>query len=107
MHKNVFMLPMSFTGCYTEDEPNFPQQSNLILQKKVSGLDKVVNFNDFSRPYKIRNQVLFKDLNQIQGLFKTTKTTFQDCTNRVPNLSINHVAINKELEKLHISPQLY
>ena len=35
------MLPMSFTGCYTEDELNFPQQSNLILQKTVSRLDKV------------------------------------------------------------------
>ena len=41
MHKNIFMLPMSFTGCYTEDEPNVPQQSNLILQKTVSRLDKV------------------------------------------------------------------
>ena len=29
---------------------NFPQQNNVIIQKKVSGVDKVVNFKDFSRP---------------------------------------------------------
>ena len=29
-----------------------PQQNNLILQKKVSGIDKVGNFKDFSRPNK-------------------------------------------------------
>ena len=54
MHKNAFMLPVSFTGSYTKDEPKFPQQKKkqLILQKTVSGTDKVVNFKDFSRPYK-------------------------------------------------------
>ena len=52
MHKNVFMLAESFTGFYTEDEPNFPRQNNLILQKKVSGVDKDVNFKDFLRPNK-------------------------------------------------------
>ena len=26
MHKNAFMLPVSFTGSYTKDEPKFPQQ---------------------------------------------------------------------------------
>ena len=31
MHKNVFTLPVRFTGSYTEDEPNFPQENNLIL----------------------------------------------------------------------------
>ena len=37
-------------GSYTKDEPNFPWQNNLIiLQKKVSGIHKVVNFKDFSR----------------------------------------------------------
>ena len=42
---------MSFTGSYTEDEPNLPQQNNLILQEKVVlGIDNVVNFKDFSRP---------------------------------------------------------
>ena len=50
MHKSVFKLPVSSTGSYSaEDEPNFPLQNNLILQKKVSGVDKVVNFKDFSR----------------------------------------------------------
>ena len=49
MHKNVFTLPVSFTGSYTRDEPNVPRQNNLILQKKVSGVDKVVNFKDFPR----------------------------------------------------------
>ena len=34
MHKNVFTLPVSFTGSYTEDKPNLPRQNNLILQKK-------------------------------------------------------------------------
>ena len=43
MHKNILTLPMSFTGSYTKDEPNFPQ-------KKVSGVDKVVYFKDLSRP---------------------------------------------------------
>ena len=43
---------MSFTGSYTKDEPHFPQQNNLILQKKVSGIDKAVDFKDFSRPNK-------------------------------------------------------
>ena len=52
MRKNVFTLPMTFTSSYTEDEPNFPQQNNLILQRKVSDIDEVENFNDFSRPSK-------------------------------------------------------
>ena len=52
MHKNVFTLNVSFTGSYNDDEPNFPQQNNLTLQTKVTGVDKVVNFKDFSRPFK-------------------------------------------------------
>ena len=52
MHKLGFKLPVGFTGSYTEGEPNFPRQSNLILQKKVSGIHKVVNFKDPSRPNK-------------------------------------------------------
>ena len=44
MHKNVFTSPVSFTGSYTEDEPNFPTN----FTEKVSGVDKVVNFKDFS-----------------------------------------------------------
>ena len=50
MYKNGFTLMVSFTGSYTEDEPNFPLQNNLSLQKKVSGIDKFVNFKYFSRP---------------------------------------------------------
>ena len=53
MHKNVLMLAVSFRGSYTKDEPNFPQQNNVIfLKKMVSRIDKVVNFKDFSRPSK-------------------------------------------------------
>ena len=44
MHKNVFTFLMSFTGSYTDDEPNFPWQNNLILQKKASGADKFQGF---------------------------------------------------------------
>ena len=43
---------MSFTGSYIDDEPNFPQQNNLVLQKIVAGVDKVVNFKDSSWPNK-------------------------------------------------------
>ena len=28
-----FMLPVSFTGSYTKDEPNFPQQNNVIFKE--------------------------------------------------------------------------
>ena len=42
-----FTLPVSFTGSYTGDEPNFPRQNNEILQKMVFGLENVVNFKDF------------------------------------------------------------
>ena len=43
VHKNVLTLPVSLsTGSYTKDEPNFPQS-------KVSCVDKVVYFKDFSR----------------------------------------------------------
>ena len=40
---------MSFTRSYNENEPNFPRQNNLILQKMVAGVDKVVNFKAFSK----------------------------------------------------------
>ena len=54
MHKNVFTLPVSFTGSTscTEDEPNFPRQNNLVFREKVPGVDKIVNFKDFLRPNK-------------------------------------------------------
>ena len=81
--QKCFTLPVSFTGSYTEDQPNFRRQSNLILQKKVSGVDKVVNFKDFSGPntkikYFSRTQTEFKEFFQttskIQGLFKIVRT---------------------------------
>ena len=50
MHKNVFMLPMSFTGSYTQRMRQI--FLNLILLKKLSCVDKVANFRDFSRPNK-------------------------------------------------------
>ena len=84
MQKTFFTLSLSFTGSYTEDEPNFPA-NNLILQTKVSGVDKVVNFKGFLRPNK-KNQVLFKDRNRIQGLFKTT-SKIQDLFNIVRTMS--------------------
>ena len=65
MHKNVFILCASFTGSYTKDEPKFPRQ-NVILQKMVTGVDKVVNFKDFSRPNK---EIKY---------FSRTKTKFND-----------------------------
>ena len=52
MHLSVFTLPVSFTGSYTEDELDFLRQKNLILQKKVSGINKVENLKDLSRPNK-------------------------------------------------------
>jgi len=73
MHKNVFILPVSFTGSYTEDKPNFPWQNNVILQKRVPGINKVVNFKGFSRPNK-EIKYFFKDQNRIQGLFKIART---------------------------------
>ena len=52
MHKNVFTLPVSVTDSYTEGEPNFPRQNNVVLSKKLSGVDKVMNRKDFSRKIK-------------------------------------------------------
>ena len=66
MNKNVFILPVSFTGSYTKDEPKFPRQNDVILQKMVTCLDKVVNFKDFSRPNK---EIKY---------FSRTKTKFND-----------------------------
>ena len=73
---------MSFTGSYTEDEPNFPCQNNLILQKKVSGVDKVVNFKDFSA-----------DPNREIKYFSRTETEFKD--------------FSRQLEKFKTFPRLY
>ena len=30
-HKNVFTLPVSYMSSYSEDEPDFSRQNNLIL----------------------------------------------------------------------------
>ena len=71
MHKNVFTLPVSFTGSYSEDEPNFPWKNNVILQKRVPGINKVVNFKEFSRPNK---EIKY---------FSRTKTEFKDFLRRL------------------------
>ena len=76
MHKNVSTLPVSFKGSYTEDEPNFPRQNNLILQKNVPGVDKVVNFKDFSRP------------NKEMRYFSRTQSEFKDFSRRLVNFKI-------------------
>ena len=39
----MYTLPVSFTGSYTEGEPNFPRQNNLNLKKSVVGEDKGIN----------------------------------------------------------------
>ena len=70
MRKNVFTLPVSFTCSYTEDEPNFPWQNNLILQKMISGIDKVVNFKDILRPNK--------EIKYFSRSYKTDPRTIQD-----------------------------
>lgn len=70
MYKNVFMLPVSFTGSYTEVEPTYHQQKNdLNLQKIVSGVDNVVNFKDFNQI-----QAHFKTTTKIQDLLKIART---------------------------------
>ena len=85
MHKNVLMLAVSFRGSYTKDEPNFPQQNNVIfLKKMVSRIDKVVNFKDFSRPskeikYFSRTLTKLKDFST--RLPYLNSRPFQDCTN--------------------------
>ena len=53
----------------------FLEKNNLILQKKESGVDKVVNFKDFSRPQPI--QGLFKATTKIQDLFKIVRTMYK------------------------------
>ena len=57
LHKNVvtIRLPVSLTGSYTKDEPNFPLQDNLISQKTVWSRQGI----------EFQGQI-FKDLKQIQ-----------------------------------------
>ena len=66
-------LPVSFTGPYTEDEPNFPRQNNLgnFTEKGPWRRQGCEIFKDFSTD-PIKKSSTFKHLNQIQGLFKTT-----------------------------------
>ena len=80
---------MSFEGSYTEDEQNFPRQNNLILQQMGSGVDKIVNFKDFSRPnkeikYFSRTLTEFKDFSRWLPKFKTFSRLYQ------PWLSTGH-----------------
>ena len=66
-------LPVSFTGPYTKDEPNFPRQNNLanFTEKGLWRRQGCEISKDFSTD-PIKKSSTFKDLNQIQGLFKTT-----------------------------------
>ena len=72
----MFLRYTSFIVSYTENEPNFTQRNNLIWQK--TGVWHWQG-SEFQWPFKACywNQVCFKDLNRIQGLFKTT-TKIQD-----------------------------
>ena len=72
MHKNIFMLPMSLTGCYTEDELNFPQQSTVEARLSGPRLSGFLDYPDFFSGHnfvmniiilvtiKIRSHILFK-----------------------------------------------
>ena len=80
----TFRLPVGCTGSYTKDEPNFPLQNtgNLISQKTV-WRDKVLNFEDFSRPSKeiqyFSRTLLFKMKTKNKDLFKLVKTKYECC----------------------------
>ena len=79
----TFKLPVSFTGSYIDDEPNFPRQNNLVLQKIVASIDKVVNFKDFSWPnkeikYFSRTLTEFKDFSTRMLNFKTLKKPWRN-----------------------------
>ena len=96
---------MSFTRSYNENEANFPQQNNLILQKKVAGVDKVVNFKAFSRPIKeikffSRNLTEFKDfsrrLTKSQDLFKIVRTTCKEWVSSQYWVSTRMLNLNAE-----------
>ena len=74
-------LLVSFAGSYTENEPNFPRQNNLILQKR---LDKVVNFKDVPRPnkeikYFSMTSTDFKDFSRRLVKFKTVSRLYEPC----------------------------
>ena len=74
------MLPVNSTGSYTEDEPNFPRQNNLILQKRclvetrlsisATFQDLIKKLRTFQGPKPDSRQPVFK----IQDLFKIVLT---------------------------------
>ena len=80
----TFRLPVGCTDSYTKDEPNFPLRNtgNRISQKTV-WRDKVLNFEDFSRPSKeiqyFSWTLLFKMTTKMQDLFKLVKTKYECC----------------------------
>ena len=51
MHKNVFTLPVSFISSYTENEPGFPRQNNLRLQKTGVWLRQGSKFEGLFKTY--------------------------------------------------------
>ena len=82
--QKLSIVTREFYNSYTEDEPNFPRQNNLILQKKVSGVDKVVNFKGFLRPdkkikYFSRTKTEFKDFSRRLVKFKTFSRLYEPC----------------------------
>ena len=44
MHQKRFYVTCEVTGTYTEGEPLLCDNKNVLLQKIVSGVEKVVNF---------------------------------------------------------------
>ena len=73
---------MRFTSSYNEDEPKFPRQINLILQKRMVWVDRVVNFKDFSLPNKeikhfSRTLTEFKDISRRLVKFKTISRLYE------------------------------
>ena len=50
MHQKRFYVTCEVTGTYTEGEPTFMRQKKIVLLRKIVwGVEKVVNFKDFSR----------------------------------------------------------
>ena len=88
MHKNVFTLPVSFTGSYTEEEPNFPLGNNPVSQKVESGVNKGVNFKTFSRPnkeimYFLRSLTEFNDFSRRLLKVKTFSVFYEPCKSMI------------------------
>ena len=72
MHKNSFTLSWVLQVLTPRMSQIF--LGKIILQKMAPGVDKVVNFTDFSRPKNEIKNFSREDLNRIEGLFKTTST---------------------------------